>query len=149
GFRVVVVAVDDASAGQVIRRQLHHCAVLWENTDVVLTHLAGNVSKNLVPIIELDTEHCVWQRLDNATLYLNCAFLSHNLYFSGGRFEPATCIFKCLLPDAANTRLHVRIHHRHSLRVKQWFSKYANLSFSLVNCCHRYLKQNKTRTSQF
>src|SRR5699024_9855432 len=72
---------------QVIRRQLHYSTVLWENTDVVLTHLAGNVSKNLVPIIELDTEHCVWQRLDDATLYLNCAFLSHNLYFSGSRFR--------------------------------------------------------------
>src|SRR5699024_468799 len=119
----LLVAVDDASAGQVIRRQLHYNTVLWENADVVLTHLAGNVSKNLVPIIELDTEHCVWQRLDDATLYLNCAFLSHNLYFSGSHFSATTCIFICLLPDAANTRCRVRIHHRHSLRVSCWFSK--------------------------
>src|SRR5699024_6109945 len=70
-----------------IRRQLHHYAVLWENTDVVMTHLAGNVSKNLVPIIELDTEHFVWQRLDNATLYSNCAILSQHLYLSGSRFR--------------------------------------------------------------
>src|SRR5699024_4765371 len=120
---LLLVAVDDASAGQVIRRQLHYNTVLWENTDVVLTHLAGNVSKDLVPMIELDTEHCVWQRLDDAPLYLNCAFLRHHLYFSGRHFRATTCILICLLPDAANTRCRVRIHHRHSLRVSCWFSK--------------------------
>jgi hypothetical protein len=35
----LLVAVDDAPAGQVIWAQLHHYAVLWEDPDVVLAHL--------------------------------------------------------------------------------------------------------------
>ncbi len=38
--RRLFVAVDDAPTGQVIRAQLHHYAVLGEDPDVVLAHLA-------------------------------------------------------------------------------------------------------------
>ena len=44
------VAVDNAAAGQVIGRELHNHAVLREDSDVVLTHLARNVGKNLVSV---------------------------------------------------------------------------------------------------
>ena len=37
---VLLVAVNDASASQVVGRQLHHNSVLGEDTNVVLAHLA-------------------------------------------------------------------------------------------------------------
>lgn len=79
----LLVAVDDASAGQVVRRQLHNDAILGEDTDVVLAHLATDVSENLVSVVELDTEHCIRQGLDNAALNLDGAFLSHILHIPG------------------------------------------------------------------
>ena len=44
------VAVDDSAAGEVIRTQLYDDLVLREDSDVVLTHLARNVGKNLVSV---------------------------------------------------------------------------------------------------
>src|SRR6266566_6313294 len=41
-----LVAVDDASAGQVVRRELHDPPVLGQDADVVLPHLAADVGEN-------------------------------------------------------------------------------------------------------
>ena len=79
---LLLVAVDDAAAGQVVRRQRDDDTILRQDTDVVLAHLATDVSKNLVAVVELDTEHCIRQGLDNATLDLDGAFFfSHILHF--------------------------------------------------------------------
>ena len=79
----LLVSVDDAATGQIVGRQLHNNSVLGQDTDVVLAHLATDVCKNFVSVIKLDTEHCVWQGLNDATLNLNGAFLfSHVLHFS-------------------------------------------------------------------
>lgn len=71
----LLVAINDAPTGQVVGRQLHDDAILGQDTDVVLAHLAGNVSQYLVAIVQFDTEHRVRQGLDNATLNLDGAFL--------------------------------------------------------------------------
>src|SRR4029453_2328255 len=39
----LLVAVDDATAGQVVGRELHDHAVLGQDADVVLPHLAADV----------------------------------------------------------------------------------------------------------
>src|SRR4051812_21651660 len=70
-----LVAVDDASSGEVVRRQLHDHAVLREDPDVVLAHLAADVGENLVPVVELDPEHGVRQSLDDGALDLDDPFL--------------------------------------------------------------------------
>lgn len=76
----LLVAVDDAAAGQIVGSQLHNHAVSGENTDVVLTHLARNVGKDLVSIGQLDSEHCVRQSLNNCTFDLDDAvFFRHSL----------------------------------------------------------------------
>src|SRR6476469_7059324 len=72
---LLLVPVDDATAGQVVRRQLHHDTVFREDADVVLPHLAADVRQDLVTVGELDAEHGVRQRLDNAPLDLDGAFL--------------------------------------------------------------------------
>src|SRR5262245_21495771 len=43
----LLVPVDDATTGQVVRRELHHDPVLREDPDVVLTHLAADVGEDL------------------------------------------------------------------------------------------------------
>jgi len=65
------VAEDDAASGQVIRTELHHYTVLREDPDVVLTHLARNVSEDLVAVGELHAEHSVRQSLHDHTLDLD------------------------------------------------------------------------------
>ena len=86
--KCLLVAVDDTSAFQVVRGQFHDDAVLGEDADVVLAHLATDVSENLVPVVQLDTEHRVLQGLDNAALDLDCAFFSHTLRFPGTKAKP-------------------------------------------------------------
>src|ERR671916_2361750 len=66
-----LVAVDDATAGQVVGRELHDDAVLGQDADVVLPHLAADVGEHPVPVLQLDPEHRVGQRLDDATLDLD------------------------------------------------------------------------------
>src|SRR5690349_6114916 len=70
-----LVAVDDAAAGEVVRAQLHHHAVLGEDPDVVLAHLAGDVREDLVPVGQLDAEHRVRERLHDAALDLDDSVL--------------------------------------------------------------------------
>src|SRR3954469_12050197 len=69
--RRLLVPVDDATAGQVVRRQLHDHAVLGQDADVVLSHLAADVGEHPVSVLQLDPEHRVGQRLDDATLDLD------------------------------------------------------------------------------
>src|SRR4051812_36266331 len=79
--RLLLVAVDDATAGQVVGRELHDHAVLGEDADVVLTHLAADVGEHPVSVLQLDPEHRVGQRLDDATLDLDGpVFLCHALH---------------------------------------------------------------------
>ena len=47
----LLVAVDDPAAGQIVGAQLHDHAVLGEDADVVLTHLAGDVARTLCPFV--------------------------------------------------------------------------------------------------
>src|ERR671921_3488 len=58
-----LVAVDDPASGEVVRRELHHHAVLGEDPDVVLTHLAADVGEHLVPVAQLHAEHRIRQGL--------------------------------------------------------------------------------------
>src|SRR3954462_1770102 len=72
---LLLVPVDDPTAGQAVRRQLDHHSVFRKDADVVLPHLAADVRQDLVTIGELDAEHGVRQRLDNAPPDLDGAFL--------------------------------------------------------------------------
>src|SRR5213083_2061326 len=60
-----LVAVDDAPSGEVVRRQFDDDPVLGQDTDVVLPHLAADVSQDLVSVGELDPEHGVREGLDD------------------------------------------------------------------------------------
>src|SRR5690625_7619726 len=64
----LLVAVDDTTAGEVVRAQLDDDPVLGEDPDVVLTHLARDVREHLVAVAQLHPEHRVGQCLDNTAL---------------------------------------------------------------------------------
>src|SRR6476659_4461794 len=74
GLGPLLVAVDDPTPGEVVRRELHHHAVLGEDPDVVLAHLAADVRENLVPVAQLHAEHRIGEGLHNGALDLDHAF---------------------------------------------------------------------------
>src|SRR5262245_7249991 len=65
----LLVAVRDAAAAEVVGRELDLHAVAGQDPDVVHPHLPGDVSEHLVPVLELDTEHRVRQRLHHRPLH--------------------------------------------------------------------------------
>src|SRR6201991_128160 len=77
----LLVAVDDPTSGEVVRRELHHDPVLGEDPDVVLAHLAADVGEHLVSVGQLDPEHGVGEGLHDGALDLDHAFfLRHVLH---------------------------------------------------------------------
>src|SRR6478735_1953816 len=76
----LAVAVDDASAREVVGAELHDHAVFRDDADVVLPHLARNRGEDLVSVAELNAEHRVGQRLgDHAFDLDDTVFLRHTL----------------------------------------------------------------------
>src|SRR6195952_78606 len=89
----LLVAVDDASTRQVIRRELHDYPVLRKDSDVVLAHLAADVGENAVPVLQLNAKHRVGQRLDDLALDLNSpVFFRHVLRDPGSGLALNTCL---------------------------------------------------------
>ena len=89
-----LVPVDDASAGKVIGAQLYNHAVFGEDTDVVLAHLARDVSKYDVTVIQFHPEHRIWKGLDDRTLDLDDSILLRNVppsarCYAAPRFDDA------------------------------------------------------------
>src|SRR3954452_4849673 len=61
----LLVPIGDTTTREVVRRELDLDLVAGSDTDVVHPHLPGDVSEHLVPVLQLDTEHGVRQRLDH------------------------------------------------------------------------------------
>src|SRR3712207_204289 len=89
-----LVAVDDAPASEVVRREFDDDPVLGQDADVVLPHLAADVSQNLVTIGELHAEHGVRQGLDHSAFDLDgSVFLWHVLrYLTSGSWGRLTTL---------------------------------------------------------
>ena len=79
----LAVAVDDATAREVVGRKLHDDAVLGDDADVVLPHLSGDRREDLVSVGQLNAEHRIGQRLGDHTLDLDdSVFLRHTLAYA-------------------------------------------------------------------
>ena len=77
----LLVPINNAAPGEVVGRQLHHDAVLGQDADLVLPHLAADVGEDLVSVLQLNAKHRIGQGFDHATLNLDgTVFLRH--YFS-------------------------------------------------------------------
>ena len=70
----LLVAVRNATSGEVVRGEFDLDLVAGQDADVVHPHLSGDVSQQLVAVVELDTEHGVGQALKNRALHQNCVF---------------------------------------------------------------------------
>ena len=73
---LVLVAVDDATPVEVVRRDLDAHAVPGEDADAESAHLAGQMREDGMPVLELDAEHRVGKRFDDLAverdLLFNC-----------------------------------------------------------------------------
>jgi hypothetical protein len=70
----LLVAVDDPAAGEIVGTQFNDNTVIGQDPDVVHPHLPADVSENLVPVVELDPEHGVRERLDDGAFDLDGPF---------------------------------------------------------------------------
>ena len=61
----------DATLGQVIRTHLEPHLVARQNLDVVHPHLAGDVSRNLMTVLQFYAEHGVGERFEDLAILLN------------------------------------------------------------------------------
>jgi glycosyltransferase involved in cell wall biosynthesis len=73
----LLVAVGDAAAVEVVRRELDLDAVAGQDADVVAAHLARDVAEDLVVVVELDAEHRVGEGLGDLALHLDLLFFAH------------------------------------------------------------------------
>src|SRR5687767_12264489 len=64
----LLVPVGDATTAEVVGSELDLHTIARENSDVVHPHLPGDVCEHLVPVLELDTEHGVRERLNHRSL---------------------------------------------------------------------------------
>src|SRR5665213_1356061 len=64
----LLVAVGDTTPLEVVRGYLHLNPIAGEYADTVHPHLARAVRQYLVPVLELDLEHGVGQRLHDRAL---------------------------------------------------------------------------------
>src|SRR3954452_21744742 len=78
----LLVPVDDPTPREVVPRELHHHAVLGEDPDVVLAHLAADVGQDLVTVAQLDPEHGVRESLDDGALDLDHTFFFRHVLTS-------------------------------------------------------------------
>lgn len=75
GCADLLVAVDDATSVEVVWAHFNLHSVLWEDSNVVLTHLTRDSGEHYVSIWQLHAEHRVRQCLRDGALYLDDAFL--------------------------------------------------------------------------
>src|SRR4051812_7576891 len=69
------MAVHDARAVEVVRRDLDPHPVAGEDADAKPPHLPGHVAQDLVAVVELHPEHGVRERLDDLAFELDLLFL--------------------------------------------------------------------------
>jgi hypothetical protein len=70
----LLVAVGDPAPGKIVRRHLDLHSVAFEDTDVVLPHLSGEVRQHVVVILQLHPECRIRQDLRHSPFDFDCVF---------------------------------------------------------------------------
>src|SRR5882724_1643833 len=85
-------AEHDASARQVVRRELHRDLVPGQDADVVHAHLARDMPQNDVSVFQLHAEGRVGEGFHDLPLHLDHVFFGHFLRYAtppeGGSSRP-------------------------------------------------------------
>ncbi len=79
-YGLSTLAVRNSTLRKIVRRQLYSNAVTGYDADKVLTHLAGNVSYNLMAILEFHLKLGAWQSLYNFTSELDYFLIGRHKY---------------------------------------------------------------------
>jgi len=74
-------AKDDAALAQIVGSQFHGHGVTGQDTDVVLAHLAGDVRRHHVAILQFYPESRVGQGLDDLAFHLDRVFFGHSALY--------------------------------------------------------------------
>ena len=67
-------AVGDAALGQVVGGHLDRDLVAGQDSNVVFTHLAGNMGRDDMAGLQFDPKRRIWQGLDNLAFELDGLF---------------------------------------------------------------------------
>lgn len=73
----LTTAVSDTALAQVVRGHLYGNLVASEYSNVMFTHLAGNVGSHDMPVFQLHTEHGVREGVYDCALHFYWFFFSH------------------------------------------------------------------------
>ena len=74
----LLVSIGDTTAGEVVRGELYLDLVARKDADVVHPHLAADVRKNFVTVVQLHAKHGIRQRLHDRALKLDrSVFFTH------------------------------------------------------------------------
>ena len=71
---LLAAAVDDAALGEIVGGHFDRHLVASQNTNVVFTHLAGNMRGHDVAGLEFDAKRRIGQGLNDLALELDCLF---------------------------------------------------------------------------
>src|SRR4051812_15097444 len=74
---VLLQAVRDPTARQVVGRKLHSDAVAGQDPDEVHPKLSGDMRQHAVPVLQLNSEHRVRQWFDNRAFHLDRISFRH------------------------------------------------------------------------
>lgn len=77
GGAALAFAVDDSSARKIVGGKSDPDLIARNDPDVMLAHLARQVCEDNVAGLYLDTEHGVWERFLDYSLYFDCVFFCH------------------------------------------------------------------------
>ena len=116
----LALAIGDSPLRKVVRGQLDRHAVPWHDADVVLPHLAGDVSYNLMAVLEFDTKLSTRKGLDNRSRqldhllischrynlnnYINCENELQHLQTDSGAYSGRT-VYICLSGDVSGLKM--------------------------------------------
>jgi len=78
--RCLASAIGNSAFTQVVRGQLNGNFVPGQDTNVVLSHLAGDVRGYNVPIFQFNSKHCVGQRLGDDTVHFDVIFFCQGFF---------------------------------------------------------------------
>ena len=71
--------LDNPSLGKVVRAHLDGNAIPWQQADIMDAHFSGDMSENLMTVVESDTKSRTWKRFSHFPVHTNHIFsIGHN-----------------------------------------------------------------------
>src|SRR5437660_12792758 len=78
------IAITDAPARQIVRAHFDADPIAEQDADTELAHLATRIRQQLMPVVELDFELGIGQRIDDCTVHFDGVVLGHAAILTAG-----------------------------------------------------------------